>query len=86
MADINVAYTDSQYMHQFPEIWLQAGDVIPRDDGRFYVPVRDLHRPDEYSAVVFRIASDAFGTVEEAELFAELLVSCWNSRSVKGNA
>lgn len=73
-------------MPQFPTIWLKAGDVIPRDDGRFYVPVRDLNRPEEYSAVVFRIASDAFGTVEEAEVFAELIASCWNARPVGGTA
>lgn len=58
---------------------LVAGDKVARDDGRFYVPVNRAEPVEGLSPTVLRIASDAFGTIENAEAFADGVVSAWNT-------
>lgn len=61
-------------------IWLTAGDVVPCDNGHFQIPLRSLNHSQDLSAVVLKVASDAFSDVDEAEAFAELLATTWNAR------
>jgi hypothetical protein len=57
---------------------LQVGEPVSRDDGRFYVPVTILCDRLGLSPIVFRVASDAFPSVEDAQKFAQELVNRWN--------
>lgn len=58
---------------------LVAGDVVPREDGRFYVPVRRTYLRTGSSDIVLRVASDAFdGDVLATALFADEIVHRWN--------
>lgn len=63
---------------------LKVGAPIARDDGRFYVPVSVSDPPPGKSAIVFRVSSDAFDTVTDAEAFALEVAAHWNARSEAG--
>ena len=61
-----------------PNEVLKINPPVPRDDGRFYVPVTmEIDRPG-LSPIVLRVASDAFATVRDAEDFAQELCHRWN--------
>ncbi len=59
---------------------IYPGARVPRDDGRFYVPLNRgrIRVNDQRSTVVARVASDAFDTVEEAEVYAAGMAERFN--------
>lgn len=65
----------------YEEMILERGATVPRDDGRFYVPVdRTMIRVnDDRSQTVLRVASDAFDVLSDAEEFAQDIVDTWNA-------
>lgn len=65
-----------------PEGLLEAGEVVPREDGRFYVPVSRVDAQEGVANIVLRVASDAFGgDVLAAALFADEVVHRWNGKA-----
>lgn len=63
---------------------LKVGTPIARDDGRFYVPVSIAEPLPGKSAIVFRVSSDAFDSVSDAEAFALEVAAHWNAHSETG--
>lgn len=65
-----------------PEGLLEAGEVVPREDGRFYVPVSRVDAQEDVSNIVLRVASDAFGgDMYAAASFADEIVHRWNGKT-----
>lgn len=64
-----------------PATKLECAALVPRDDGRFYIPLkRTAIRPnDDRSTTVLRVASDAFDSVAEARCFAVDVCAAYNS-------
>lgn len=60
-------------------IKLEPGKIVPRDDGRFYVPLSRVPGREGVSNIVARVASDAFEEpYMDAQLFAMELAYRWN--------
>ena len=58
---------------------LIVGEPVARDDGRFYVPVSRAEPLEGVpSQIVFRVASDAFPTLEDACAYAKMVASAIN--------
>ena len=52
---------------------LRVGEPIPRDDGRFYIPLFKPEHEEGLSDIVLRVASDAFPDLEGAKRHANMI-------------
>jgi hypothetical protein len=67
--------------------FLTVGNPVTREDGRFYVPVARVDALDGVpSQIVFRVASDAFLTLDDAVSFATKLVDEHNANLMADQA
>lgn len=57
---------------------LEVGEPVPREDGRFYIPLHRWPSEPNLSDTVLRVASDAFRTLEGAAAFGLVLATVYN--------
>lgn len=56
-----------------------VGEVVPREDGRFYIPLFRVPAVPGLSDTVLRVASDAFLDLESAKGFAIAIAAAYNA-------